>query len=460
MKKGFPIVVMLMFLITGLAEAQAPQLLNYQAVVRSANGTPVAGNTPVRLKFIIHEGSAAGTPVFTETQSTLANEFGLVNVRIGDSVGLGLNWSGSAEYLEVAADINHSGTFTSLGTSQLVSVPYALAAGNGINAMGTDGYLAMFAPGGITNSIISDDGTRTTVNGSNFQSLWIKSTASVNCAVLADAQGPFGYVGSYTDSVSLDVGTTQGNTTGNLNLVTNLYPRLSINGTGQVGIATAATTSHQVTLAGDLLVENYVNGDADVVLSNYPGDLCGLMADTSYFYLNAPATSSALGMGVYLNRYYHSFEPYDDGRTDIGSPSYRWSALWAASGVIQTSDERLKKNVSGLKMGLAEIMKLNPVSYQWKNAKDGGGENIGFIAQEVEKVIPQAVIHSYITDKEIEQAVAVGKPAPELKDPYGMNYSEIIPVLVKAVQEQQQTINELKHQNEIMAGEIKQLQHK
>ena len=111
--------------------AQAPELINYQAVVRNSSGQPVTGGTPVSLKFIIHEGSAAGTVSYTETQSTTANQFGLVTLQIGAVTGLGIvNWGSGAKYLEVQVDINNAGSYTGMGTTQLISVPYALFAAN------------------------------------------------------------------------------------------------------------------------------------------------------------------------------------------------------------------------------------------------------------------------------------------------------------------------------------------
>lgn len=113
------------------SKAQSPQQMNYQAVVRNSSGTIVANNTPVKLRFSIHDGSATGTVVFTETQSTTANQFGLVNVQIGQLGNLAIvNWGFGAKFLQVETEINNAGTFTDMGTSQLLSVPYALYAAN------------------------------------------------------------------------------------------------------------------------------------------------------------------------------------------------------------------------------------------------------------------------------------------------------------------------------------------
>jgi hypothetical protein len=127
-QKIYTLVVVLLAGITLFG--QAPQKLNYQAVVRNSAGTPVV-TTPVSLKFIIHDSIATGPIVYTETQSTTTNMFGLVNVEIGQSGSLAIvSWGSNPKYLEVETDINNTGTFTSMGTSQLISVPYALYAAN------------------------------------------------------------------------------------------------------------------------------------------------------------------------------------------------------------------------------------------------------------------------------------------------------------------------------------------
>ncbi len=113
-----------------MLSAQAPQQFNYQAIVRNTSGTPVANNTAVTLRFTIHDNNASGTTVFTETQNTSANQFGLVNVQIGSINNLTpVNWGSGAKFLQVEVALNNSGTFTDMGTTQILSVPYALYAG-------------------------------------------------------------------------------------------------------------------------------------------------------------------------------------------------------------------------------------------------------------------------------------------------------------------------------------------
>ena len=111
--------------------AQSPQQMNYQAVVRNNAGQPVANGTSVKLRVSIHDLTATGTVVYTEVISTTANQFGLVNVQIGVLGNLAtVNWGNGAKYLQVETDINNTGTYTDMGSSQLISVPYALYAAN------------------------------------------------------------------------------------------------------------------------------------------------------------------------------------------------------------------------------------------------------------------------------------------------------------------------------------------
>lgn len=129
-------ILFMLLLLSPVFEAMAqtpPQKLNYQAVVRDNSGTPVASGTSVVLRFSIHDGGQNGTVIFTETQSTTANQFGLVSVKIGDVSSLSSistsSWGSGDKYLEVEANVNGGG-FNSMGNSQLLSVPYALYAAN------------------------------------------------------------------------------------------------------------------------------------------------------------------------------------------------------------------------------------------------------------------------------------------------------------------------------------------
>lgn len=114
--------------------------------------------------------------------------------------------------------------------------------------------------------------------------------------------------------------------------------------------------------------------------------------------------------------------PDVDNVLSLGGASNRWTAVWSVDGTINTSDARMKKGIVNLNYGLSQIMQLRPVSFQWKDRKDGQ-LNLGLIAQEVAEVIPEAVV------KAKDEATTMG-----------LNYSSLVPVLIKAVQEQQSTL--------------------
>ena len=145
MNKVLLVATAILFVLVSIAQAP-PQKMNYQAVVRDNSGQPVATGTPVSLRFTIHDQTAGGAVVYNETNNTTANQFGLVNVQIGTFGTLAVvNWANGGKYLQVEVDVNNSGTYTNMGTSQLISVPYALFAGN--SATGPSGPIG---PGGPT----------------------------------------------------------------------------------------------------------------------------------------------------------------------------------------------------------------------------------------------------------------------------------------------------------------------
>ena len=136
--KKFLIVLYFVFVTFSLF-SQAPQMFNYSAVVRDAGGSPVL-NQPVSFRFSILSGSSTGTLVYIETHSVTTDAFGTVSLQIGEGVPISgnmatTNWSGTSHYLKVEIDNTGGTSYVNMGTTQLLSVPYALYA----NQAGTTG---------------------------------------------------------------------------------------------------------------------------------------------------------------------------------------------------------------------------------------------------------------------------------------------------------------------------------
>ena len=111
------------------AWAQIPQQMNYQAVVRDSNGQPVANNSNIKIRFTIHDVSISGVAVFQETATVASNLLGLVTYAIGSSNNLAIvNWSSASKFLQVEVDITGGSNYVDMGTTQLLSVPYAFYA--------------------------------------------------------------------------------------------------------------------------------------------------------------------------------------------------------------------------------------------------------------------------------------------------------------------------------------------
>jgi len=129
MKKIYTLFLALIFI--GSLIAQTPQRFKYQAVARDANGDVVADQA-VGMQISILQGSTSGTAVYTETHVDTTNTFGLINIEIGNgttsNVFSSINWSADIYFVKVEMDITGGTTYEECGTSQLLSVPYALHA--------------------------------------------------------------------------------------------------------------------------------------------------------------------------------------------------------------------------------------------------------------------------------------------------------------------------------------------
>jgi hypothetical protein len=132
MKKIITLVVVLLFAST--ISAQAPQKMSYQAVIRNAANALVA-NASIRMKISVLQGTATGTAVYVETQTATTNANGLVTLEIGAGTVVSgtfasISWGTNAYFVKTETDPTGGTNYSIVGTSQFLSVPYALFASN------------------------------------------------------------------------------------------------------------------------------------------------------------------------------------------------------------------------------------------------------------------------------------------------------------------------------------------
>lgn len=160
------------FFISLLTFAQVPQGISYQAIALNSSGTPVVSSN-VRVKLSVLDVSATGSVIYSETHLKTTNAQGLFNLTIGQGTIVSgvfntINWGTNSKFLKVEMDAAGGTTYVIVGTTQLLSVPYALAADSLVTSAGE----------GIT--LVSPNGTpyQLTVNDSGELSLPTSNTAS------------------------------------------------------------------------------------------------------------------------------------------------------------------------------------------------------------------------------------------------------------------------------------------
>jgi hypothetical protein len=135
--------------------AQAPQKMSYQAVVRNTSNALVA-NSNVGIQISILQGSATGTIVYSESHTSVTNANGLATLQIGSGTLVSgnfnsINWANGPYFLKTETDPTGGTTYSISGTTQLLSVPYALYAENsGSSIAGPTGATGPQGPSGTT----------------------------------------------------------------------------------------------------------------------------------------------------------------------------------------------------------------------------------------------------------------------------------------------------------------------
>ena len=514
MKKNY--FLFLLLCITGLQSllAQTPASFNYQAVPRRQDSLLYNAGETLQFRFQIRQGTGSGTVVFAETNNLTVNRQGAVSTAIGLGTPisgvphdlLGLDWGTFNYYLSVSVDVNNNSSFENnenFGTTQLLSVPYAM-------------YAAQSGNGGSDEQTLSVSGNQLSISNGN--------TVDLPTEIYQAGSGI--YIGgqtinAYDESPDNELQTlsiagnqltiSQGNTItlpsgggggGGLTLpyngngsnntflfkITNTGGGSAIHGITHGG-ADAAVVGEDPTggLAG---VRGYSSGsygvlgfsDSGIGVLGQSSTGTGVSASssspsgialeaTNLFGGKAGAFSGLVNIsnlsgtaldvhgpaifndgltigsaedikdgGSYVFEFNGTLRSRLDGADNLGTASYRWNTVYATNGTINTSDATLKRDIKPLNYGINEVMKLQPVSYQWIDGRPGEGRIMGFLAQDLQKVIPEVVRDKeWVYEKE-DRSAGHWQPAAKLC----VAYSEIIPVAVAAIQEQQKEIDALR----------------
>jgi hypothetical protein len=314
--------------------------------------------------------------------------------------------------------------------------------------------------------------------GNTINATTVSASTSVTTPVIQATSSAGGTLKNNGGTAQLQWGSGGGSNL-SLEVATNINPAnaavaISPTGTGTVTInPAAASTMNNVAIGGTTPLAgtftaltstgNTILGDASTDTLNVGNN--GLVKDASGNVLAGTTNvndSSGIGFKLIASATAPSMAVVQSASTDAtgsgyvlystGAGAYRFyvgagGTIFATSTTITAiSDQRLKENIRDLDYGLNEILALQPRRFDWKEGKGlDKKDDVGFIAQEFETVLPNSV-----------GVTKAGEDSIEYKN---LNHSELIPTLVKAIQEQQAMINELSSKNDILRTRLDALEN-
>ena len=490
------IITLLALIATTAIFAQAPQGFNYQATVRNSAGALIV-NQIVLVKFNIYQSTATGTLVYSENQSANTDDLGHINLVVGQgTVTTGtfstINWGGGSYFLGI--ELNSGTGYVTMGTTQLLSVPYSLYSQNStvptIQQVLTAGNIA-----NKTITVTEDASLRiNTIGGSTAGSYFyglrshIDGTNGNNRGILAASNGVsqgvnWGltsyasnsavenigvYSRGYTPASTVNSGHNtgvQGNADGAINGNDNR---------GTIGYAYGATATGKnyglTGMARSSEVFNIAVGAYSELGNTTSGTNYGVSARAS------SVTTTGTNYGIYSEA--------SNGATNYAG--FFNGNVTITGNFVQPSDRKLKKDIKPFVSALDKINALSPVTYYYKNDKESGinlptNLQYGFIAQDLETVFPELVTNQVLNlattgnggnnkaSIDADENGLVSESTGTVANPIekntkeefkGINYTGLISVLTEAIKEQQVLIMELKKQNKSLAKRVKKMEQK
>ncbi len=464
----------------------AADLINYQAVARNSSGELMT-SAAITIDFEIRAGSGGGV-IFTETQNLNTDANGVFSAQIGAVNSLsGIDWANSDPWLHLSLN------GADVGETRMASVPYSFHAkyadyaetvadavhelddltdvrtindntvyiglNAGINDLNTDsnnvsvGYETLKANTiGFNNSAIGYQALSANTSGQANTGIGFK-------ALLANTTGSFNVATGYNALISNTTGANNAaygrnalytNTTGIKNIANGAYS-LFYNTTGSNNTASGYEALNKNTVGsnnsayGSEALKNNIGGDWNTatgekaLILNSTGDFNTANGRNALGGNSTGSNNTAVGAlagdqiltgsnNTAIGFLAQVPSATNSNQVRIGNNLVTYAGVQV--GWTITSDRRLKSNIEESNLGLNFIKALNPVVYQRKNDESKKAE-YGFIAQEVEATLKEFGV----TNNGIITIDDDGM--------YSVRYNDLIAVLTKAMQEQQEAINSL-----------------
>ena len=363
MKKIY-FIILLSFIASGFVMAQSPHAFNYQAILRDNSGALIA-NQSVSLQISIIKDSITGANSYTETHQLFTNDYGLVNLKIGKGTVISgdfslVNWGGSDHFIQISLDATGGSNYTIMGTTQLLSVPYALYAessgtggavgptgptgpsgSNGIN--GTTGPTGPTGPNGNTGA------TGPLVTGTSGQTLTHNGTSWVASSTIYHSGSKIG-IGTSTPKTALEINGDLNLAQGKRFMIDSMtvlqVPPLAANNTMSVSIGNNfnnLTTGRSNFAIGNLALDNITTGQANIMIGNFAGHSCNYLynigiGDYTLMNTTTGTRNIAIGWGAGPDNVTGSFNTF----VGYQSGNFETSSFNTALG-----DNALYRNVSG-----------------------------------------------------------------------------------------------------------------
>ena len=450
---------LIIFLFIGIAaSAQAPDKMGYQAVLRDANGA-LLKSQKVKIRFSVIRTSGSDTTIYQEFHTPTTNSNGLLSLYKGTGTVIKgdfskIDWSKGPYSLQTDIDPAGGTNYVISSTTELVSVPYALYATTaefadsligGVNE--TDPVFDASIAKGITaidtaywNSKLDSSSIQNFVDLTTAQTVAGAKTFSSDLTVNGITVGKGG--GAIADNTAIGDSALYSNTTGGYNIA-NGSQALFTNTTGSSNTANGVdalfynTTGSNNTANGTSALQSNTTGSRNTAIG-YDADVAA----------NNLSNATAIGSGATVSA---------SNKVRIGSTSV--SVIEGQVAFTSVSDGRIKENVQEAVPGLSFISQLRPVTYTLNTRKQ---DDITMQAMpdsikekrmlsDADYLESSSIVRTGFIAQEVEAAAKKvgfdfdGVSTPENEtDLYGIRYAEFVVPLVKAMQEQQEMITELK----------------